>query len=63
MPMKTFAVVDVWDAMCSDRPYRGALSADYARKIIRTDAGTHFDPRVVDAFFEILDKSGRNHLQ
>ncbi len=48
------AVVDAFDAMVSDRPYRGAMSRDAAITELRTNAGTQFDPRVVDAFVEEL---------
>ena len=44
---RIFAVVDVWDALTSDRPYRAAWPADQVREHIRSLAGTHFDPRVV----------------
>ncbi len=47
---RIFAVVDVYDALCSDRPYRAALSPAQARDYIRAQAGKHFDPRVVDIF-------------
>ncbi len=52
---RVFAVIDVWDALLSDRPYRRAWSADQAREYIRSQAGTHFDPRVVDAFLTMID--------
>jgi GAF domain-containing protein len=48
------AVVDAFDAMVSDRPYRGAMSRDAAIGELRTHAGTQFDPEVVDAFVEEL---------
>ena len=50
---RIFAVVDVWDALTSDRPYREPLSPDEVRKIIREDSGKHFDPQVVDAFLSL----------
>jgi len=50
------AVVDVFDALTSDRPYRPALDLDEAAKTIRAGAGSHFDPRVVDAFFRSFDE-------
>ena len=49
---RIFAVVDVWDALRSDRPYRAAWSDDQAREYIRSQAGTHFDPSVVRAFLD-----------
>jgi PAS domain S-box-containing protein len=51
---RIFAVVDVWDALRSDRPYRPAWPAETAREHIRSLAGTHFDPRVVEAFLNLL---------
>ena len=50
---RLFAVVDVWDALISDRPYRSAWSEDDALTYIRGQSGNHFDPRVVDAFFKM----------
>jgi PAS domain S-box-containing protein len=49
---RIFAVVDVWDALTSDRPYRPAWAPDRVREYIRSQSGTHFDPRVVEAFFK-----------
>jgi putative nucleotidyltransferase with HDIG domain len=54
---RIFAVIDVWDALTSDRPYRKALPHDEARQRITVDAGRHFDPRVVDAFLGMEDLS------
>ena len=51
---RIFAVVDVWDALTSDRPYRPAWSKDKAAAFIREQSGKHFDPRVVDLFFKIV---------
>jgi putative nucleotidyltransferase with HDIG domain len=52
---RIFAVVDVWDALCSDRPYRLRWSEEKVREHIRALAGTHFDPQVVDAFMQIVN--------
>ncbi|MCI0680810.1 MAG: HD domain-containing protein [Gemmataceae bacterium] len=49
---RLFAVVDVWDALRSDRPYRRALPDDQVRAHIARSAGTHFDPAVVKVFLE-----------
>lgn len=51
---RIFVVVDVWDALTSDRPYRKAWLKAKARQYIRQQAGKHFDPRVVNKFLEIL---------
>lgn len=50
---RIFAVVDVYDALTSDRPYRKAWSQERALAHIQAGAGTHFDPAVVDAFLEL----------
>ena len=52
---RIFAVVDVWDALTSERPYRESIDPDEVRKIIRSESGKHFDPRVVDVFLEMED--------
>ena len=48
---RIFAVVDVWDALTSDRPYRPAWSEDQVLEYIERESGRHFDPQVVNAFF------------
>jgi putative nucleotidyltransferase with HDIG domain len=50
---RIFAVVDVYDALTSDRPYRKAWTKEKALEYIRTGAGSHFDPQVVEAFLEL----------
>lgn len=50
---RLFAVVDVWDALCSDRPYRQGWPLQRVLRHIRDAAGTHFDPAVVAAFLQI----------
>jgi HD-GYP domain-containing protein (c-di-GMP phosphodiesterase class II) len=52
---RAFSVADVLDALTTDRPYRPACSMDDARSMITDESGTHFDPRVVDAFNSIDD--------
>ncbi|MBI3967708.1 MAG: response regulator [Chloroflexi bacterium] len=47
---RIFAVVDVWDALSSNRPYRQAWPTDRVRAHIRSLAGSHFDPAIVDVF-------------
>jgi HD-GYP domain-containing protein (c-di-GMP phosphodiesterase class II) len=47
---RIFAVIDVWDALTSDRPYRKAWPTDAAVQYIRENAGKHFDPQVTDIF-------------
>lgn len=49
---RIFAVVDVWDALTSVRPYRPAWSEEEADEYIRKESGKHFDPQVVEYFFK-----------
>ncbi|MEJ5315282.1 MAG: HD-GYP domain-containing protein, partial [Anaerolinea sp.] len=51
---RIFAVVDVWDALRSDRPYRPAWSVERTLAFIQEHAGTHFDPRVVEVFLQVI---------
>jgi HD-GYP domain-containing protein (c-di-GMP phosphodiesterase class II) len=55
---RIFAVVDVWDALTNDRPYRPAWSHEQALQYLKDQAGKHFDPEVVAAFVS-LTTSGR----
>ena len=48
-------VADVYDALISDRPYKTAFSNEKALQIIKEDSGTHFDPRIIDAFVNHID--------
>jgi putative two-component system response regulator len=50
------AVVDVFDALCSKRPYRQPVPMDRPLEIIRDARSQHFDPRVVDAFLAAKDE-------
>lgn len=52
---RLFSVVDAFDAMTSDRPYRRALSFDEATHRLESGAGTQFDPDVVKAFTEVAE--------
>jgi putative nucleotidyltransferase with HDIG domain len=51
---RIFAVVDVWDALTTDRPYRLAWPLQEAREYIRQQSGKHFDPRVVEYFLKLV---------
>ena len=51
---RMFSVVDVWDALTSDRPYRRALSKEEALNLIISQSGSHFDPKVVEHFIKVL---------
>lgn len=50
------AVADVFDALCSRRPYKEAFPLEKALDIVREGRGTHFDPAVLDAFFQGLEE-------
>ena len=56
MVARLFAIADVWDAVTSDRPYRGAWTEEEAFAYIREQAGQHFDPQVVNLFFEEIEE-------
>jgi HD-GYP domain-containing protein (c-di-GMP phosphodiesterase class II) len=55
---RIFAVVDVWDALTSNRPYRPAWTEDKTLAFIKEQSGRHFDPGVVDVFLELISYSG-----
>ena len=59
---RIFAVVDVWDAVTSDRPYRGGWSKEKALEYVKSESGKHFDPKVAEAFLALIrernDSSG-----
>ncbi|MBW8011105.1 MAG: PAS domain S-box protein [Chloroflexi bacterium] len=52
---RIFAIVDVWDALSNDRPYRKAWSKKKVHKHLRDNSGSHFDPQVVEAFSKTLE--------
>lgn len=56
LPARIFSVVDVWDALTSDRPYREAWSKEKTLQYIQEQAGKHFDPRIVDVFTRLIEK-------
>jgi len=56
---RIFAVVDVWDALNSDRPYRKAWTESQALEYITANAGAQFDPQVVDAFLSLQNKNSQ----
>jgi HD-GYP domain-containing protein (c-di-GMP phosphodiesterase class II)/DNA-binding SARP family transcriptional activator len=53
---RMFAVVNVWDALISDRPYRKAMSKEEALDLIVSESGSHFDPDVVESFLHVLSR-------
>ena len=56
---RIFAIVDVWDALLSDRPYRKAWTQEKTLEYIKSESGSHFDPMVVDAFMQIQQSEQR----
>ncbi|MEI6073332.1 MAG: HD domain-containing phosphohydrolase [Verrucomicrobiae bacterium] len=55
------AVADVFDALSSVRCYKKAMSLEEASEFLRKETGRHFSPRVVDAFFGVMDKISMIH--
>jgi putative nucleotidyltransferase with HDIG domain len=56
LPARMFAVVDVWEALSSDRPYRDAWPEKKVAAYLRENAGAHFDPQIVKAFLYMLER-------
>ena len=52
---RIFCIVDVYDALTSDRPYRKGWSRERALTYIREQSEEHFDPKVIDFFIELLN--------
>ena len=61
---RIMAIVDVYDALVSERPYKEALTDDEAVQIIMQNAGSHYDPLIADVFYESRDlfKAVRSEL-
>lgn len=57
-PARLFALVDVYDALISDRPYRSAWSKRDAVAYIESQSGKHFDPKIVPEFMDLIRKNG-----
>ncbi len=55
---RIFAVVDVWDALTSNRPYLETWSREQALVYIQEQSGRQFDPRIVEAFTELIKSKG-----
>jgi HD-GYP domain-containing protein (c-di-GMP phosphodiesterase class II) len=53
---RIFAVADVWDALCSDRPYRSAWPKEKIREYMRDESGKYFDPKIAEVFLKLLSK-------
>ncbi|MCJ7733147.1 MAG: HD-GYP domain-containing protein [Anaerolineales bacterium] len=59
---RIFSVVDVWDAMQADRPYRKAIARDEALNHLKKQAGKHFDPKVVKLFLEMIEEDNQKEM-
>lgn len=57
------AVIDAYDAMTTDRPYRKALGRDVAFEELNKGAGSQFDPKVVKAFIDVLISEDKEHAR
>ncbi|WP_129629869.1 HD domain-containing phosphohydrolase [Candidatus Oscillochloris fontis] len=62
LPARLFAVVDVWDALRSDRPYRAGWSVEETLAHIQAQSGSHFDPAVVPVFMEMVQQHLLPHM-
>ncbi|MBI4825376.1 MAG: PAS domain S-box protein [Nitrospirae bacterium] len=51
---RIFAIIDVWDALSSDRPYRKAWPKEKIIEYIRSESGIHFDPDIVETFLNLI---------
>ena len=53
---RIFSVVDVFDALSYERPYRGAWSRNKVLEYIKEQSGEHFDPKVVKTFLNMIQE-------
>ena len=56
LPARIFTIVDVWDALLSDRSYRKAWKREEVVQYLINESGKHFDPRVVNVFLGLVEK-------
>jgi response regulator RpfG family c-di-GMP phosphodiesterase len=56
LPARIFSVVDIWDALLSDRPYRKAWPREKVIQYLKDVAGTILDPKIVEIFLNMVDK-------
>ena len=57
---RLFSIIDVWDALTSDRYYRKAFNLEAAKNMMVKEKGTHFDPDLITKFFIFLDQYQKN---
>ena len=55
-------IIDAWDAMTSDRPYRKAMTKAAAITELRRQEGTQFDPKLVALFLRVIDRLERDGI-
>lgn len=53
---RIFSIIDVCDALCSDRPYRAGWPFERAQEYIRSQSGKAFDPHLVEAFLQLFER-------
>jgi len=53
---RIFSVIDVWDALRSDRPYRAAWEEQRVREYLLSQSGSHFDSNIVSVFLALLEE-------
>jgi HD-GYP domain-containing protein (c-di-GMP phosphodiesterase class II) len=53
---RIFAIIDVWDALSSERPYKKAWPQAQVLEYLRSQSGKHFDPRILNVFLEMIEK-------
>lgn len=58
LAVRIFSVVDVYDSLISNRPYRSAWSHGKSVEYIQAQAGKHFDPKVVEVFLRMISNNG-----
>jgi putative two-component system response regulator len=56
LPARIMAIIDVYDALVSERPYKKPFTHEEAVKIIKDESGSHFDPALVELFVSVSDK-------
>ena len=49
---RVFAIIDVWDALTSERPYRAAWSKEKTLQYIENESGAYFDPKILEVFIQ-----------
>jgi len=59
---RLFAVVDVWDALSNDRPYRPGWLKERVIEYIQSQGGTHFDPMIVETFLNLLSNNPLDNI-